>query len=202
MGRRRRAERRAEGRGVDAAGVRAAGAGVGSRHARHRAADRRRAKQIEAGAAFAVKRVVVPTGFTAAKRIRAIALKQGDRRVVRHAAFYEDATGRWLGGWTAWQTAVTLPDGLAYRLPAGAKIVVELGYSGTDEAVTDRSELGLYFDTGTGAAVDGMTLSVAAGRARRECDLDARPQPRDADRDRARWSRCGRIRPTARNRSK
>jgi hypothetical protein len=119
-------------------------------------------EQIEAGAAFAVKRVVVPTGFTAAKRIRAIALKQGDRRVVRHAAFYEDATGRWLGAWTAWQTAVTLPDGLAYRLPAGAKIVVELGYSGTDEAVTDRSELGLYFDTGTGAAVDGMTLSSPA----------------------------------------
>ena len=122
---------------------------------------------IEAGAAFAVKRVVVPTGFTAAKRIRAIALKQGDRRVVRHAAFYEDATGRWLGAWTPWQTAVTLPDGLAYRLPAGAQIVVEIGYSGTDEAVTDRSELGLYFDTGAGAAVDGMTLSRRRPRSPR-----------------------------------
>jgi hypothetical protein len=117
---------------------------------------------IEAGAAFTVKRFVVPTGFTTPKRIRSIALKQGDRRVVRHAAFYEEKTGQWLGAWTAWQTAVTLPEGHAYRLPAGARLAVEIGYSGTDEAVTDRSELGLYFDTGTGAVVDGLTVTAPA----------------------------------------
>ena len=45
---------------------------------------------IEAGAPFVVKRFVVPTALTASTLIRSIALKQGDRRVVRHAAFYEE----------------------------------------------------------------------------------------------------------------
>ena len=120
---------------------------------------------IEASAPFSVKRFVVPTALPAATRIRSIALKQGDRRVVRHAAFYEEASGRWLGSWTAWQTAVTLPAGVAYRLPANAKLVVEIGYSGTDEAVTDRSELGLYVEKGAGAAVDGLTLTAPAPAA-------------------------------------
>jgi hypothetical protein len=114
---------------------------------------------IEAGAPFSVKRFVVPTTFAAATRIRSIALKQGDRRVVRHAAFYEQTSGRWLGSWTSWQTAVTLPEGLAYRLPAKAKLVVEIGYSGTDEAVSDRSELGLYIEKGSSRFVEGMTLT-------------------------------------------
>jgi hypothetical protein len=117
---------------------------------------------IEAGAPYFVKRLVVPTGLTASTRIRSIALKQGDRRVVRHASFYEETSGRWLGSWTAWHTAVTLPAGLAYRLASNAKLVVEIGYSGSDEAVTDRSELGLYVEKGTGAVVDGMTLTSPA----------------------------------------
>ena len=117
---------------------------------------------IEAGAPFAVKRFVVPTKLSEATRIRSIALKQGDRRVVRHAAFYEETSGRWLGSWTSWQTAVTLPSGLAYRLPVNARLVVEIGYSGTEEAVTDRSELGLYVEKGIGEVIDGMTLTSPA----------------------------------------
>jgi hypothetical protein len=116
---------------------------------------------IDAGAPFEVKRFVVTTGFGAPKRVRAIALKQGDRRVVRHAAFYESGTGRWLGAWTPWQTTTTLPEGVAHRLPARAQIVVEIGYSGTTEAVIDKSELGLYFDTSSGPVVDTMSLRSA-----------------------------------------
>ena len=139
-------------------------------------------QSIDAGAPFEVKRFVVDTGFDAAKRVRALALKQGDRRVVRHAAFYENATGRWLGAWTPWQTIATLPEAGAYRLPARAQILVEIGYSGTTEAVTDKSELGLYFDTGSGPSVDSMALrspetSLPAGatahRVRTETKISA-----------------------------
>ena len=77
---------------------------------------------IAASAPFEVKRFVVPTGFTTPKRVRAIALKQGDRRVVRHAAFYEESSGRWLGAWTPWQTAAELPKGVAHHLPANARV--------------------------------------------------------------------------------
>lgn len=125
-------------------------------------------EMIEAGAPFTLKRFVMSTGFDTPRRVRAIALKQGDRRVVRHAAFYERATGRWLGAWTPWQTSTKLPDGTAYRLPARAEIVVEIGYSGADEAVADKSELGLYFETRPRAVIDALQLraedaSLAAG---------------------------------------
>jgi hypothetical protein len=125
---------------------------------------------VEAGSPFEVKRFVVPTGLPAPTRVRAIALKQGDRRVVRHAAFYEagavaprkpgpektspSTIGRWLGSWTPWQTLAQLPEDTAYRLPAGARIVVEIGYAGGEETVTDTSEIGLYLEKdagGTGA---------------------------------------------------
>ncbi len=123
---------------------------------------------VEAAAPFAVKRFTVATNFTAPARVRAIALKQGDRRVVRHAAFYEESTGRWLGAWTPWHTASSLPAGMAHRLPVGARLVVEVGYSGTDEPVTDASEIGLYFEKAAGPSVDAVALAapdaqVAAG---------------------------------------
>ena len=113
---------------------------------------------IDASAPFEIKRFVVDTGFDAPKRVRALALKQGDRRVVRHAAFYDNASGKWLGSWTPWKTASTLPEGAAHRLAARAQILVEIGYSGTSEGVTDKSELGLYIDTGSGSTVDAMSL--------------------------------------------
>lgn len=113
---------------------------------------------VEPGAPFEIKRFIVATSFTASTRVRAIALKQGDRRVVRHAAFYEEATGRWLGAWTPWQTASSLPPGVAHRLPAKARIVVEMGYSGTDEQVTDKSEIGLYFEPAASASADALAI--------------------------------------------
>jgi len=117
---------------------------------------------VPAGSPFELKRFVVPTNLASSKRVRAIALKQGDRRVVRHAAFYDEATGRWLGSWTPWQTATMLPEGLAVRLPAKSRIVVEIGYSGADQDVTDRSEIGIYFGADSGPAVDALSLRAAA----------------------------------------
>jgi hypothetical protein len=137
---------------------------------------------VEAGAPFRLERFVVATKLRAATRLRSIALKQGDRRVVRYAAFYEEPSGRWLGAWTPWQTAVALPAGYAYRLTPGARLTVEIGYSGTDEAVTDRSEVGLYFDDGSGSVVEAMKVAappatVAAGvsahRVRTETTISA-----------------------------
>jgi hypothetical protein len=115
---------------------------------------------VPANAPFALKRFVIATNFTAPKQVKAIALKQGDRRVVRHAAFYEESTGRWLGAWTPWQTTSTLPKAIAHRLPAKAQIVVEVGYAGTEEEATDTSELGLYFETARSTAADGVALTA------------------------------------------
>jgi hypothetical protein len=122
---------------------------------------------VPANAPYELKRFVIDAKLSTPKHVRAIALKQGDRRVVRHAAFYEEASGRWLGAWTPWQTVSSLPKAIAHRLPARARIAVEIGYAGTDEEVTDTSEIGLYFETTPKAAADGVALAaestVAAG---------------------------------------
>jgi hypothetical protein len=115
---------------------------------------------VPAGAAFTISRVVVETKLPAARRIRALALKQGDRRVVRHAAFYEEPSGRWIGGWSPWQTLSQFSAGAAVRLPARARITVEIGYSGTEQDVTDKSEIGLYFAEDEGVSVDTMQVSA------------------------------------------
>ncbi len=99
---------------------------------------------VAAGAAPFVARVDIPTGFTTPERVRGLAFKPGDRRVVRYASVYEKATGRWLFTWTPWQTDVQLPAGTAFVLPAHTVLTAEIAYRGADDAVSDRSEVGLY----------------------------------------------------------
>ena len=77
---------------------------------------------------------------------------------------------------------------------AGAKLAVEIGYRGTEEATTDRSEVGFYFDKATRAvwrhAVDagGRASNVRAGR-----------QARRARAPNWCWTRPRRCRPCVRN---
>jgi hypothetical protein len=115
---------------------------------------------VTSGSPLQIKRFVVATNLQAAKRVRAISLKQGDRRVVRHAAFYDGTTGKWLGGWTPWQTLSSLANETAVQLPAKASIAVEIGYTSTDADVTDTSELGLYFGDGNGPVADAMSIAA------------------------------------------
>ena len=68
-----------------------------------------------------------------------------DRRVVRAAFFTVQETGQWLGSWTPWHGFVELPEGVAYRLPAGSRIVSEIHYRGTSQQVVERGTLGLFF---------------------------------------------------------
>jgi hypothetical protein len=117
---------------------------------------------VASGAAFAVKRFVVDSKLASPARVRGIALKQGDRRVVRYAAFYEQPSGRWIGGWTPWQTLSQLTADAVVRLPANARIAVDIGYSGTDQDVTDQSELGLYLDTSNVVTATADALAIAA----------------------------------------
>lgn len=117
---------------------------------------------IAAGAPFELRRLTVDTKLAAPRRVRAIALKQGDRRVVRHAAFYDATSGRWLGAWTPWQTASQLAENVVITLPANARIAVEIGYSGSDGDVIDASELGLYYAEAAGTAATAVKITAPA----------------------------------------
>jgi hypothetical protein len=100
---------------------------------------------IAASGGDSVRRVNIDAGLMSEKWIRALEFKPGDRRVVRAAFFSVQETGQWLGSWTPWYGATTLPDNTAYRLPAGSHITAEIHYRGADEPVEDKSTLALYF---------------------------------------------------------
>jgi len=92
-----------------------------------------------------IRRAVVDLGLASDRWVRALEFKPGDRRVVRAAFFVLQETGQWLGSWTPWHGVTTLPEGTAYRVPAGSHVVVELHYRGAGAQVDDRGTLGLYF---------------------------------------------------------
>lgn len=116
------------------------------------------ATAVPAHAASEVKTFEIETGFTTLQRVHGLAFKPGDRRVVRHAAVYEAGSKRWLFSWTPWSGTMHLPEGVAFTLPAGAKLLVEIGYHGANEAVSDTSEIGLYLDAAAGGAATVQQL--------------------------------------------
>lgn len=116
---------------------------------------------VPAGAAPEVKRFEMATGFKTAQKVHAIAFKPGDRRVVRYAAVYESGTNRWLFTWTPWFRTMHLPEGTAFTLPANARLTVEIGYRGTEENVSDWSEVGLFTDEAVTGVVTTTTLAAS-----------------------------------------
>ena len=112
-----------------------------------------------------VKRAVIDLGLSSTRQVRALEFMPGDRRVVRAATFSVERTGQWLGSWTPWHGFVNLPDNVAYRLPAGTRIVADIHYRGASERVVDRGTLGVFF--ATSPARESATDLVIDARARR-----------------------------------
>ena len=137
---------------------------------------------VTSGSPFEIKRFVVATNLAAAKRVRAIALKQGDRRVVRHAAFYDEATGRWLGALDAVADAVDVRRRhRPFCCPQARKIAVEIGYSGArrrcDRHERARSCTSL---TANGPVADAMSISAPEWTAARRYHGSARAHRNEA----------------------
>ena len=131
------------------------------------------ARTIPARQALSGK-TVVDLGLTSERRIRALEFMPGDRRVVRAATFTIEQTGQWLGSWTPWYGFTSLPAGVAYRLPAGSRVVAEIHYRGTSEPVVETGTLGVFF------------AAPSATRAASDLILDGRPAPPSASSTRLR----------------
>jgi hypothetical protein len=99
---------------------------------------------INANSAAQFTRVVLDPGIERETWIRAVDFKPGDPRVTRAAFFTVVETGEYLGGWTPWQSSTELPDGIGFRLPARARVAVDVLYKGIDETVVDTPRLALY----------------------------------------------------------
>jgi len=107
--------------------------------------------------------------------VRALEFMPGDRRVVRAATFSVERTGQWLGSWTPWHGFVTLPENVAYRLPAGTRIVADIHYRGASERVEDRGTLGVFFAKSPAreSATD-LVIDARATPSRGDASLNSR----------------------------
>ncbi len=103
------------------------------------------ANTVAAQQADAIRRTVIDPELKSTHWLRGIEFKPGDRRVVHFVVLTLKETGQWLGSWTPWRGFSDLPQGLAYRWPAGSHLVAEIHYYGAQVPVVDRSSLGLYF---------------------------------------------------------
>lgn len=113
--------------------------------------------------------VVIPTGLKESRWLNAIDFQPGNGSVVHSASFAIEkaiaktdtatrkdclANAEKIGDWVPGQSATRLPQGFGQKLPAGARLVMQIHYRSNGEASTDRSRLALYF------AKDAISNSV------------------------------------------
>ena len=102
------------------------------------------------------------------KYVQAIEFRPGKRSIVHHSLFYYDTSGKArkqdeadpvpgfkrmgrsirdgaLGGWAVGGIPKRLPEGLAYRLPKGADLILSTHFHPSGKEETELSTVGLYF---------------------------------------------------------
>jgi hypothetical protein len=131
---------------------------------------------------------VFPLNLTEDKWVRAIEFRPGARRVVHHALFFLDTTGKAqeldavdeepgfsekggagrrfkpVGGWAVGSNVRVLPDGLAYRYPKGADLVIQTHFHPNGKEEEEASTVGLFFaDKAPTRSFVGVQLPPAFG---------------------------------------
>lgn len=123
-------------------------------------------QRVPASEEHVIRRVTIDAGPAAGKSIRQIDLVPGDTRVLRAAFVFvlprvEGAPSAWVSAWTPWLRTTTPPDGAAFRLPAGARLLVELHYRGRDADIDDRPALALSYADQRGGEVSQVVVHTA-----------------------------------------
>ncbi|MEW6130353.1 MAG: ascorbate-dependent monooxygenase [Acidobacteriota bacterium] len=112
----------------------------------------------------------MPTNLKGDRFVQAVDIKPGNRNVVHHVILYIDETGAsvdldakdpgpgytsfggpgfdlfgTLGGWAPGERARLVPDGVAYKVKAGSRIVAQVHYHPRGLTEKDRTQIGIYF---------------------------------------------------------
>jgi hypothetical protein len=109
-------------------------------------------------------RITVDTGLTRDAWLRGFDFKP-DARVTRAAFLSVAGTDQYLGGWTPWQSSTELPAGVAVRIPAHARIAIDVLYAGSAQRVMDAPKLGLYYAPASPHASVATTVLKPAASA-------------------------------------
>jgi hypothetical protein len=107
----------------------------------------------------------LPTGLTETKWVKAVDLLPGVTSMVRDAVVTIE-NGPVLAAWVPGHEAIAAPSGAAFKLPAGAKLRLQIHYKKNwqDEqnAKTDRTTIGLYFtdEPISGRSIEALVVDV------------------------------------------
>ena len=107
----------------------------------------------------------LPTGLTETKWVKAVDLVPGVTSMVRDAIVTIE-NGPVLMAWVPGHDAIAAPSGAAFKLPAGAKLRLQIHYKKNwqDEqnAKTDRTTIGLYFtdEPISGRSIEALTVDA------------------------------------------
>ena len=119
------------------------------------------------------------TGLDADRWIRGWTFEPGTPALVTGAVL-SLSSGRTLGTWTPWAEG-TLPEGVAYRLPARSSILLTVYYRRPDGPASDASRVGLYFADRPKREVERLVLPCGSVRLSTSIDaLAIRPAPGSA----------------------
>lgn len=130
---------------------------------------------LAAEGADVYRNFVLPVNFKEDRYVSAMEFKPGNRSIVHHVVLYIDPTGasakmdgkesepgysvpgvtigvfgaEWGEVWVPGRTPRALPPGVAVKIPAGARLVMQVHYHKNGAPQTDRTRLALYFARGT-----------------------------------------------------
>ena len=102
------------------------------------------------GESETTREFIVPTNLSEQRWLKAVDLLPGAPEIVRNATISLE-NGMILSVWVPGDNLVSAPAGTAFRLPAGAKLRLQIHYKkqwqNEGKAFKDRSTIGLYFTT-------------------------------------------------------
>jgi hypothetical protein len=116
------------------------------------------------------KEFVIPTGLREQRWLKAVDLLPGAPEIVRNASIALE-NGAVLAAWVPGDNLVSAPPGAAFRLPAGAKLRLQIHYrkqwQNEGKAIKDRSVVGLYFTAppGSGREIQSLAIDRPQGAA-------------------------------------
>lgn len=91
-------------------------------------------------------RVTIPSGFTSDKWINGVELVPDNRAIVHHMLLY---VGQYMqnmiGGWVPGQRDRFLPNNMAYKVPAGSNLILEIHYAPGSMGQVDQSQIKFHF---------------------------------------------------------
>ena len=142
-------------------------------------------QQIPATGVLDYRHIAVPSPRAEEFWLAGIDVRPGNRKVVHHAILYatwpgcpDDGSGNGVHvfGWAPGALPARYPDGVGKRIPAGAKLQLEMHYTTCGSEQSDQTEVALYFRPGPQlrsaetrqVATDDLNISPGAAEARHE----------------------------------